>query len=109
MSELDRCQNGSQDCEFDNKYELALVGEVMRLIGDYGKTEDIGSCPLCLRDDMLTMAALLHLEAARIGQADSGGPAASVKLLGDALAEAVREKLESVAEAKAAIVSRRRN
>jgi hypothetical protein len=109
MSELDRCQNGSEECEFDHKHELILVGELMRLIGDYGTRENIGPCPLCLRDTVLAIAALLHIEAARIGQTASAGAPLSVKDLGHTLAEAVRERLESIVEAKAAIVSRSKN
>jgi len=58
---------------------------------------------------MLAIAALLRLEAARIDEAGKGRPAASVKRPGNALAKIVREKVESIVLAKAAIVSRSRN
>jgi hypothetical protein len=109
MSGQDCCRNGGQNCEFDDKHELALVGEIMRVIGDYNKKEDISLCPLCLRDAMLSVAALLQLEAARIGQVSTGGPASDVRPMGNALAKAVREQLKRVIQAQATIVSRTRN
>jgi len=47
--------------------------------GDHGrdrataKMEHIDLCPLCLRDTMLAVAALLHLEATTVADAKSGG------------------------------------
>jgi hypothetical protein len=109
MSGQERCRNGSQGCEYDDKHELALVGEVMRVINDYNKKEDIDPCPLCLRDTMLAVAALLQLEAARLKQASTERRAASVTHLGNVLAKAAREQLKHVIHAKATIVSRSRN
>ena len=36
------------------------------MIGGYGQDEHIAPCPLCLRDTMLNVAALLHVEAAKL-------------------------------------------
>src|SRR5262249_19338205 len=105
MSKPNRCQNGSQDCEFEGKHELALVSEIMRAIGSYSTKEDIDICPLCVRDTMLAVAALLHIEAAKIVSKGADMPPPRTKKLGDALAKAARSALEKVSLAKAALVS----
>jgi hypothetical protein len=105
MSERDRCRNGNPDCKFDHEHELALASELMRAIGGYSRRENIEACPLCLRDTMLAIAALLHLEAARIGSEISRTPRACTKQLSNALAKAARKALEDVADAKAILVS----
>jgi hypothetical protein len=107
MSDEDRCRNGSQECIFDNEREQALVSELMRVIESYCKTEDIDICPLCLRDTMLAIAALLHIEAAKIGSRGMDRPPRCTKKLSDALARSARNALEDVFSAKAALVSSR--
>lgn len=44
----------------------ALVNEIMRLIRRYCEANKIIPCPIELRDTMLSVAALTHLEAARM-------------------------------------------
>jgi hypothetical protein len=101
MSKEDRCRNGTPNCEFDNEHELELVSELMRVIGSYNRKEDIDACPRCLRNTMLAVAALLHLDAARIESERAGKPRAGTKYMGNALAKAARQALEDVTEAKA--------
>ena len=43
-----------------------LADEIMSLIQSYCETKDAVPCPLELRDTLLTVAALAHLEAARM-------------------------------------------
>jgi hypothetical protein len=107
MSEEDRCRNGNPDCEFDDKHEQALARKLMRVIASYSKKEGIDICPLCLRDTMLAVAALLHLEAARIDSESRNRPPPRAKKLGDTLAKAARNALQDVSSAKAALVSSR--
>ena len=53
----------------------------------YNTKEDISPCPLCMRNTMLSVAALLHLEATRIeasgvGRAQAGGTSAGFRMSG---------------------------
>jgi hypothetical protein len=101
MSNEDRCRNGTPNCEFDNEHELALVSELVRVIEQYNKRNRAGPCPACLRDTMLAVAALLHLEAARTNSADADRPSPRARKLGDAFAKAARESIKNVSLAKA--------
>jgi hypothetical protein len=95
MIDQKSCENGSQDCDFDRKHEQLLVGELMQTIERYSKKNKINSCPSCLRDTMLSIAALLHLEAAKAGTAKTGKQRPG-KRLGETFAKAARSQLESV-------------
>ena len=81
--------------------------ELLRAIEDYNNREEIEICPLSLRDTMLVIAAVLHLEAARIDSEDADRPRPGAKKLGDAFSKAARKALEDVSSAKAALVSPR--
>ena len=104
MSEEHRCRNGNRECGFDDKHEQALACELMRAIEDYSNKENIDICPLCLRDTMLVIAALLHLEAARI-VTGADRPHPLMRNISNALAKAARKALEDVAQAKAVMIS----
>jgi hypothetical protein len=99
MSERDRCPNGSVDCEFDLTHELALTEKIMRAIGRYCQDENIKPCPVCLRDTMLVVAALLHLEAAQLDRQRSGKPRVGGKRIDESFAKAARERLKATMEA----------
>jgi hypothetical protein len=100
MSEQDRCPNGSSDCEFDLAHELTLSGKIMGMIGRYNQEEHINPCPVCLRDTMLAVAALLHLESIRLHGAKPEKPRAGGKRRLDVtFAKAARERLQAVMEA----------
>ena len=66
-----------------------LVNEIMHLIGRYCATIQIVPCPVELRDTMLAVAALSHLEAARMD-------CAPMELAGEEFAEAARESFRDV-------------
>jgi hypothetical protein len=61
MSEQgDGTNNGTKSgCDYD----LALAAKVMSLIQQYHEEEDIAPEPVSLRNTMLAVAALLHLES----------------------------------------------
>jgi hypothetical protein len=107
MSEEVCCLNGNPNCDFNIEHEQALVSELMRVIERYNKREDIDFCPLCLRDTMLAVAALLHIEAARIRSKSTDRPPPRPKKLGDALARAARNALENVTMGQATLFSSR--
>ena len=102
MSGQNHCPNGRPDCEFDDKHELALVAELMRAIALYNKKQDIDPCPLCLRNTMLTVAALLHIDAAQIESSSMGRAKGGGKRIRDAFAKTARDRLEAVIKAQAA-------
>jgi hypothetical protein len=52
--------NGSKSGYY---YDLALAAKVMSLIQQYHEDEDIAPEPVSLRNTMLAVAALLHLES----------------------------------------------
>jgi hypothetical protein len=55
-------------------YELTLVGKIIATIERYNGNYGIEACPSELRDIMLTVAGLLHLEAARLYKAEDCEP-----------------------------------
>jgi hypothetical protein len=109
MSDQDRCPNGSLNCEFDDQYNVELVSGLMSFIAQHNEAKSVNPCPLCLRDAILAVAALLHLEAARIGPIGGGKPRIGGKRAGDAFAKAARDRLAVVIQANAAIAGRHRN
>jgi hypothetical protein len=90
-SYLNSCLVGSASCGLGDQHELMLVETIMRTIKRYSEREHIEPCPKCLRDTLLNVAALLHLEVARIG-------AAKARDFDDHFAEAARERLNAIAE-----------
>ena len=47
-------------------HELALAQEIMAVIGRYNNTHSIPHRPRAIRDTLLSVAGLLHLEHAKI-------------------------------------------
>ena len=95
MSEQDTCPNGRRECDFAENHELALAGNILRMIGTYAKDNEAYACPKCLRNAIMALAALLHLEAAKMDETVCGR-AASDPVFADAFAEAARERILSV-------------
>jgi hypothetical protein len=102
MSEKDRCPNGNPDCECDLAHELALTEKIMRMIGGYSQDEHIAPCPFCLRDTMLNVAALLHVEAARLYAERPKKPLADAKRVMKDFSRAASHRLEAIIETTAA-------
>src|SRR5258706_9047701 len=106
MSDEGNCPNGGSNCDFTSAHELALTKEIMGGIGRYRQDEHIDPCPLCLRDTMLAVAALLHLEAATVADAKSGKPSVGGKRIIEEFTDAASERLEAVIGASPARVAR---
>ncbi len=98
MSEEDTCPNGRQDCDFAEQHELALAGKILRMIEGYTKANETYPCPKCLRNSMMAIAALLHIEAAKM---DEDGAAQCSPDYGfvEGFAETARERILSVMDA----------
>jgi hypothetical protein len=101
MSDEGSCPNGSPDCEFDLAHELSLTAKIMHVIEHCQKDGNINPCPACLRDTMLAVAALLHVEAARLDLERAGRPRIGSKRFEEAFVKAARERLKAVIEAEA--------
>jgi hypothetical protein len=97
-SYLNNCLIGSGSCDFGDQHELALVRAVMQTIKHYGEREHVEPCPKCLRDALLNVAALLHLEAAKIGVPSFGRSSVEAKGFDHDFAEVARARLEAVAD-----------
>ena len=92
---------GAAGCEYSEKHELPLVARVLQSIEHYNKEANADPCPACLRDAMLAVAALLHLEAERL--LSSNPLASGLEALEGAFGETAREKFRSVAQAAATV------
>ena len=109
MSDDGSCPNGSPDCEFGLTRELTLVEKIMRAIGLHGQNEHINPCPLCLRDTILTVAGLLHIEATRLDPEKAGKSPVGGERFEEAFAKAARERLTAVIEADAIRIARQKH
>ena len=105
LSNGGNCPNGSNNCDFKGVHALPLTKEIMGMIGRYRQDGHIDPCPLCLRDTMLAVAALLHLEAATVAGAKSGKPSVGGKRIIEEFTEAASERLEAVTEASLARIA----
>ncbi len=75
--------------EASSKPDTALTEKILQLIGSHHQALEIAPAPASLRDTLLAVAALLHLEAAKTGTGP--GPAKTkVKHLEKAFASAAR-------------------
>ena len=106
LSDECNCPNDGNNCDFTTAHELALTKEIMGGIGRYRQDEHIDPCPLCLRDTMLAVAALLHLEAVTVARAKSRKTAVGGKRIIEEFTEAASERLEAVIGASPARVAR---
>ena len=72
--------------------DTALVEEVLRAISRYCEANDIVPCPVELRDTMLALAALTHIEAAKM-------KCNEVDVTADGFAEAASDRFHDVSGA----------
>jgi hypothetical protein len=105
LSDECNCPNDGNDCDFAGAHELALTKEIMGVIGRYHQHQHVDPSPLYLRDTMLAVAALLHLEAATLADAKSGKPSVGGNQIIEGFTEAASERLEAVTEATLARVA----
>lgn len=96
MTDGEGCPGGGTECDYGELHALTLVEKIMRAIDQFNRDVKASPCPACLRDVMLAVAALLHIEAARLE-----GKSAPAKALEDRFAEAARDRLEAVIQAAA--------
>jgi hypothetical protein len=82
-----------RDCELT--YELVLVEEIVAMIERYSQSHDVAPDAAYLRDTMLSVAALLHIEATK---REGMGRSAVLKFEPPAIgfAEAASERMNNV-------------
>jgi hypothetical protein len=101
MNNDECCPNGRSECDFPENHELALAGSLLRMIENYTKEHRTYPCPKCLRNSMMAIAALLHLEALKIE--DTETPCERMKPgesgFVEGFAQAARERLLYVMDA----------
>ncbi len=98
MCEESTCPNGRRDCDFAEQHELALAGKILRMIEGYTKANETYPCPKCLRNSMMAIAALLHIEAAKLDEDGSERRSPELGFV-EGFAEAARERIVSVMDA----------
>ena len=106
LSDERNCPNDGNNCDFTGADELALTKEIMGVIGRYHQHQHIDPSPLWLRNTMLAVAALLHLEAVTVARAKSQKTAVDGKRIIEEFAEAASERVEAVIGASPARVTR---
>ncbi len=93
MSEQDHCPNGSQNCDFAEAHELALIRRLLQMIENYTQAHRTYPCPKCLRNMIMAIAAMLHLETMKIDKTASGQNGPKGIRFADGFAEAARERM----------------
>jgi hypothetical protein len=71
MSE-DKCHNGTSGCSFepDGDEAVELRREISDLLGEFGRRSP--TCTLCIVEEVLSLAASLHIHALKAGARASG-------------------------------------
>jgi hypothetical protein len=90
-------------CDLRARSDYGLVLKIMRTVEHHNRDEHIVPDPRSLRDTMLAVAALLHIEASKMGSANPLAAAGDGKQLREAFAGAACCQLETVADAAAII------
>ncbi len=99
MREQDSCPNDRPDCDFAEEHELALARRTLKMIENYTQEHGTFPCPKCLRNSIMAIAALLHIEAAKIDEKEARQKRAGGTSFAEAFAEAARERMLSVMDA----------
>jgi hypothetical protein len=100
MNNDDSFRDDDREYSGKPKYDLILVQKILHTIGNYTKG---AMSPESLRDSILAVAAVLHIEAAELGASSSvkNGHKSS---LDEAFADFAREQLRAVRDATALVV-----
>ncbi len=99
MIEQANCPHNRPNCDFAEEHELALVRRLVHVIENYTKEHRTYPCARCLRNSIMAIAALLHLEAAKIDEKRSGQKRSGSASFAEAFAEAARERMLSIMDA----------
>ena len=84
-------------CDCDAQDDPVLVAKIMGVIEQHHKEKHITACPTCLRNTMLSVAALAHLESA-MQLFVSAGRSSSGQRLTEMFAEVAHERMEAMVD-----------
>jgi hypothetical protein len=90
-------------CDLSARSDCGLVVKIMRTVERYNRDEHINPDPRSLRDTMLAVAALLHIEAIKICSANWLAAAGDGEQIRNAFASAACCQLDAVVEAATTI------
>jgi hypothetical protein len=97
------CDQSGSISDLSARDDYRLVLKIMQTVDRHNRDEQIDPDPLSLRDTMLTMAALLHLEAIKMDGGNQLAAAGDGEQLRETFASAACRQLDAVAEASATI------
>ncbi len=106
MSEWNSSPAGNE--EFSNFHELMLTQKILDVIHRFNRDEQIAPSPLSLRDTMLAVSALLHLEGAKIAAVKIGHSINCVQA-NKAFTQAAGERFDAVLEAASVRAAQRKH
>jgi hypothetical protein len=95
MIEEEDCPGGAEDCKYTARHELTLVEEIMRTIEQYHKIKQADPCPVCLRNTLLAVAALLHFQSGRRGNFPGQAAKQDAAEFGEAALGRLRDVIEA--------------
>src|SRR5215813_6550281 len=93
------CDRGGSTGDLSAHRDFGLVLKIMQTVERHNRNEHIFTDPLSLRDTMLAVAALLHMEALKMDGRDHLAAVAEVEELCETFAGAARCQLDAVVEA----------
>jgi hypothetical protein len=109
MCELEDCRHSTLGCDFSDADEIDLTRQIMTTVVRFRQDGNASPCPSCLRDTLLAVAALLHIEEAKLARDELGpSPMSGIDRENDFI-RAAREKLKAADDASAALKARRGN
>jgi hypothetical protein len=94
---------GTSQCDLGARSDYDLVLKIMQTVERHNRDEQINPDPRSLRDTMLAVAALLHIEAIKMDCGSRRAAAEDREQFREAFAGAARCQLDAVAEAAAII------
>ena len=100
MSDLSGCTG---QCDLRGRSDYGLVLKIMRTVQRYNREEHINPDPHSLRDTMLVVAALLHVEAINMGNASRPAAGGDGEQIRGAFVSAACGQLDAVVKAAAII------
>jgi len=108
MSERNSWPASNEDCEFSSFHELVLTQKILEVIHRFSRDEQICPSPFSLRDTMLAVSALLHLEGVKIASAQIGH-SVNCRQANRRFTQAASERFEAVMEAAAVRAAQRKH
>jgi len=100
MSDRSGCTG---QCDLRARSDYSLILKIMRAVEHHNRDEHIVPDPRSLRDTMLAVAALLHIEAIKTDDTNTLAPGGDRKQLREVFAGAACCQLDAIIEAAAII------